>query len=500
MVLVHGHEEREVAVAKHLVLALHQLRHLLDVLHRHPVGRVGHGLMPLLLGHQPSHLRPLPGNHDDLVVDDAVRVGALREEGEQVHRDGEAVDDPVMVRLYLRGDGRVVHVDDGEALDHGAPVDLEIVIGAFEVGHGDGSLLEVEGHIAVDVLLYLLLVEHVEVQSLILEDLYHFLHLEVERLPFLGVVFPVRLLGDDQVGGDLHVGSPLVVVEIRLREELRVLVTVVVVVLLAENILFLQARVFSQRLQDVHVDAVEVIVFLDVGAELKDGVHRLDDDGIVPVLVIQHGVEEVPLLIILVAQRGIDVVENLHLLYLAHFFSFLIPFSRRVSHGIRGRAQRILSCGGSSSKSFLDHEDVVVHQAVPAFPLVVQSLLLLGPYDEVSYGHHDQQEDECHEEARCRQQYQRSHHGHSDDARHPSQEPASDSLELQWSLKSNQHGVSWKLLAHVCAWLPKGIPEGDALGQWLVEHGGKGCGKCHEASASADGQHDGLLIMLFILK
>ena len=111
-----------------------------------------------------------------------------------------------------------------------------------------------------------------------------------------------------------------------------------VVVLLAENILFLQARVFSQRLQDVHVDAVEVIVFLDVGAELKDGVHRLDDDGIVPVLVIQHGIEEVPLLIILVAQRGIDVVENLHLLYLAHFFSFLIPFSSCIAWNPRKSA------------------------------------------------------------------------------------------------------------------------------------------------------------------
>jgi hypothetical protein len=50
-----------------------------------------------------------------------------------------------------------------------------------------------------------------------------------------------------------------------------------------------------------------------------------------------------------------------------------------------------------------------------------------------------------------------------------------------------------------CAWSSKGIPEGDALGQWLVEHGGKGRGKCHEASASADGQHDGLLENLLII-
>ena len=40
------------------------------------------------------------------------------------------------------------------------------------------------------------------------------------------------------------------------------------------------------------------------------------------------------------------------------------------------------------------------------------------------------------------QQDERSHHGHSDDARHPSQEPASDSLEFQWSLKIGR--ASWR--------------------------------------------------------
>ena len=70
----------------------------------------------------------------------------------------------------------------------------------------------------------------------------------------------------------------------------------------AENILFLKAGILPQCLENVHIDTVEVVVFLYVGAKLHDGVDGFDDNGVVAVLVIQHRIEKVPLLIILIAE------------------------------------------------------------------------------------------------------------------------------------------------------------------------------------------------------
>ena len=93
--------------------------------------------------------------------------------------------------------------------------------------------------------------------------------------------------------------------------------------LFAEDVLFLKAGVLTQCLEYIHIDIVEVIVLLNVGAELHDRVDGFDDNGVVAILVIQHRIEKVPLLIILIAERRVYVVENLYPLDLAHLYSWI---------------------------------------------------------------------------------------------------------------------------------------------------------------------------------
>lgn len=139
--------------------------------------------LALELAEEPSLGRDL----DDLVIDDTMGVGDAGEERHQVSGDHIAVDRHGEVRLDKGGEVDLIDIDDGEGL-HGILAHPELVITRFDVLHGEGTVLEMEGHITVKVLIDLLLRELVVPQTTLLQNVTDLADLDMELLPDLVVI------------------------------------------------------------------------------------------------------------------------------------------------------------------------------------------------------------------------------------------------------------------------------------------------------------------------
>ena len=251
---------------------------------------------------------------DDLVVDDAVGIGYLAEEGQQVGGDDVAVDGDGLVGPDERWQVYLVHVDDVEGFYHLVAHPQAVVTG-LEALHGERTGLEVERHEAVEVLVDLVLRELAVPDAALLEDVHDLAHLRMEVEPGLGVVLHEgglhRLLGDDEVGADLGIGAAVEVAEVAAREELHVIGDGMVVALTAEDVLFLQGVAFAEGLDDIvqHVGIGDILH--GIGGILLHGVLYLDDDGRIAVLREEDRVHQLAIGILDVLELGEETVKRL---------------------------------------------------------------------------------------------------------------------------------------------------------------------------------------------
>ena len=282
-----AHQQVEVGVDKQFAVLGKEVQHGFDVGLGDLVAGVGHGAVALGLALEFSQQFALLGDLYDLVVDDAVGVGYLAEEGQQVGGDDVAVDGDGLVGPDERWKVNLVHVDDVEGF-YDLVAHPQAVVTGLEALHRERTGLEVEGHEAVEVLVDLVLRELAVPNAALLEDVHDLAHLRVEVEPGLGVVLHEgglhRLLRDDEVGADLGIGAAVEVTEVAAREELHVLGDGMVVALTAEDVLFLQGVTFTEGLDDVvqHVGVGDILH--GIGGILLHGVLYLDDDGRIAVL------------------------------------------------------------------------------------------------------------------------------------------------------------------------------------------------------------------------
>ena len=304
----------EVGVDEQLAVLGKEVQHGFDVGLGDLVAGVGHGAVALGLALEFSQQLSLLRNLNDLVVDDAVGIGYLAEEGQQVGGDDVAVDGDGLVGPDERWQVYLVHVDDVEGFYYLVAHPQAVVTG-LEALHREGTVLEVEGHEAVEVLVDLVLGELAVPDAALLEDVHDLAHLRMEVEPCLGVVLHEgglhRLLRDDEVGADLGIGAAVEVAEVAAREELHVFGDGMVVALTAEDVLFLKGVALAEGLDDVvqHVGVGDILH--GIGGILLHGVLYLDDDGRIAVLREEDRVHQLAIGILDVLELGEETVKRL---------------------------------------------------------------------------------------------------------------------------------------------------------------------------------------------
>ena len=311
-----AHQQVEVGIDEQLAVLGEHVEDGLDVGLGNLVAGVGHGAVALGLALQLAEELTLLWDLDDLVVDDAVGVRNLTEEGQQVGGDDVAVDGHGLVGFYQRGQVNLVHVDDVEGLDY-LVTHLQAVVTGLEALHREGAVLEVEGHEAVEVLVDLVLGELAVPDAALLEDVHDLAHLGMEVEPCLGVVLHESgldcLLRDDKVGADFGIGSAVEVAEVAPGEELHIVGDVVMVALSAQHVLLLQGIALAEGLDDVVQHVGEGDVLNGIRGILLNGVLDLDDDGGIAVLREENRVQQLAGTILDVLELGEEAVKRLFL-------------------------------------------------------------------------------------------------------------------------------------------------------------------------------------------
>jgi len=221
-------------------------------------------------------------NLDDLVIDDTVGVGDGGEERHQVGCDHIAVDRHGEIGLDDRGEVNLVDIDDAEAL-HGIRAHPELVVRGLDVLHSERAVLKMEGHIAVQVLINLILIQLVVPHTSLLQDVTDLADLYMKFLPRLVIVFDevglVSLQRNNKEGADLGVGPAIEEPEVALSEELHVIRDLVMVSLSTEDVLFLQGIAFPEGVDDIGEDIHVGHIESGVRGILLDGILYLYDDG-----------------------------------------------------------------------------------------------------------------------------------------------------------------------------------------------------------------------------
>ena len=310
------HEQVEVGIDEQFAVLGENVKDGLNVGLGNLVAGVGHGTVALGFGLQFAEELALLWDLDDLVVDNAVGIGYLAEKGKQVGGDDIAVDSYGLVRFYERGQVDFVHIDDVEGFYHFV-AHLQAVVTGLETLHGEGAVLEVEGHKAVEVLVDLVLGELAVPDAALLEDVHDLAHLRVEVEPCLGVVLHeggfYRFLRDNEVGAYLSIGSAVEVAEVAPGEELHIVGDVVVVALAAQHVLLLQGIALTERLDDVVQHVGEGDILHSVRGILLHGVLDLDNDGGIAVLREEDRVQQFAGAILDVLELGEEAVKRFFL-------------------------------------------------------------------------------------------------------------------------------------------------------------------------------------------
>ena len=311
-----AHQQVEVGIDEQLAVLGENVKDSLNVGLGNLVAGVGHGAVTLGFTLELSQQFSLLGDLDDLVVDNAVGVGYLTEEGQQVGGNDVAVDSYWLVGLDQRGQVNLVHIHDVEGFYYFV-THLQAVVTGLEALHGEGAVLEVEGHEAVEVLVDLVLGELAVPDTALLEDVHDLAHFGMEVEPCLGVVFDEGrfdgLLRDDKVGADLGIGSAVEVAEVAPGEKLHIVCDVVVVALAAQHVLLLKCIALTERLDDVVQHVGEGDILHGIRGILLHGVLDLDDDGGIAVLREEDRVQQHAGTILDILELGEETVKRFFL-------------------------------------------------------------------------------------------------------------------------------------------------------------------------------------------
>ena len=195
--------------------------------------------------------------------------------------------------------------------------EVQVLVRALEVPHGESTLPELESHETVQVFVNLVPAELMMPDPSLLQDVHDLADLHMEISPHLRVILDKRaldsLLCDNDISLDLCVRTAFEVSEIGLHHIRHVLSHLMVIGLLAEDILFLKRITLAQCLDDIVQHIRKHHVLLSIGTVLLHRVLDLNDDRAVTLLREKHRVQQVPVVILDVLQLSKQTVQRFFL-------------------------------------------------------------------------------------------------------------------------------------------------------------------------------------------
>jgi len=417
LVLRAADHDIEVRVHQQLAVDSKLVQHGLDVGLGDLVAGVRHGTVALGLALELSQELTLGRDLDDLVIDDTVGVGDGGEERHEVGGNHIAVDRHREVGLDECGEVDLVDIDDGEA-SYCICAHTQLVITGLDVLHGEWTVLEVERHIAVQILVDLILRELVIPHTPLLQDVADLADLDMELLPYLVIILDevgfVSLQRNNKIGTDLSIWTAIEESEVALGEELHVLGDGMIIFLSAEDVLFLQGIAFPEGVDDIGEDIHVGHIESGIRGILLDGVLDLDEDGTVTTGGEQDGVQKVTPCVLNVLQLSKQAVD-LTFLLANHCFCCLYV---------------------------LMHVKVVVDEHSTTAPLVMQTGLLFQIDGSEADGCHDDHGNETGELAHPDGEDDIAYEAGADGCGSVGQEPSSDAHELQGLLKTFEDWIA----------------------------------------------------------
>ena len=246
-----AYHQIEMRIDKHLVLPRYHILDCLDVLHGYEVAGIRHAGMPVLLLVKQRQFPLLPGNEDDLVVDDSIGhldAGDLRHE---VDRHGGIVDHHLHIGSQQPRERDMVDIHEGINLELTVPHADTLLIGHV-VAHREVALPEMHGKEPVHELGQILLSKELCTHVIVMKEINDLAQLDKEVIPLLLVkrIEPAlpALLCDGEVGPAFGIGSAMEVLEVGITQILVPSSVIHDKPLHAEDILLLDGIAFPKRL------------------------------------------------------------------------------------------------------------------------------------------------------------------------------------------------------------------------------------------------------------
>ena len=295
-------------IDKLFVLSCNHILYLLDVLHSNQVAWVRHTGMAILLFIEQREFSLLVWHEDHLIIDDRFCRWYAVNDRHKVNRHRSVVDLNVGVRT---DDSREVNtVNIYKTIDLAAFVaHADTLIIDLEVVHRDGFVDEVHREIAVNIFPGCYSIKIRGINTAVLQLVFALTDLHKEIAPFLAVKREKTtlfvLLCDNQIGLSIGIVATCEVTEVAFAQELVVVVGLIVELLSDEHILLVNGIAFAKCLGKGCQQIGKLIVVINVGRILLDGVLYLQDGRVFACL----GIENANAIHIL--DREVDVLKYL---------------------------------------------------------------------------------------------------------------------------------------------------------------------------------------------
>ena len=279
------------AIYKLLVFPCNHFLYLLDILHGNLVAGVGKRSMAVFLFGQLAHFLFLVGDEDDLIENNTFHIRDAVDKRHQINGHSDVVDLYHGIRTYQCRKDDAVDIHQTVHLEFPCSNADELVFDAEIVQrHIPGC--EVLGKIAVSISSHLILAQERGTDTTVAQLVSDLVDFDLKLPPFLVVKAedPAFLvfLRDRDIGGTVGIFPPFIIAKIAFRKKFTPTVITTTKVFPGKDILLMDGIAVAQRGHKGCHESRILIVTIDVGTELLDGVLHGKDGRVFTGLGIEH--------------------------------------------------------------------------------------------------------------------------------------------------------------------------------------------------------------------
>ena len=279
------------AIYKLLVFPCNHFLYLLDILHGNLVARVGKRRMAVFLFGQLAHFLFLIGDEDDLIENNTFHIRDAVNKRHQINRHSDVVYLYHGIRTYQRRQDDAVDIHQTVHLEFPCSNADELVLDT-EIVQRHLAGRKVLGKIAVSISSHLILAQERGTDTTVTQlvsDLVDF-DLKLPPLPVVKAEEPALLvlLRDRDICGTVGILPSFIIAEVAFRKKFTVTVITSIKVFPGKDVLLMDGIAVTQRGHKGCHESGILIVTINIGTELLDGVMHGKDGRVLTGLGIEH--------------------------------------------------------------------------------------------------------------------------------------------------------------------------------------------------------------------